>query len=65
MVYDSYFIIFGFSEIRLKLNERKVGSNLGAARHSFRTNERSAKILLGIEEKEMDVEQFEVHQVYF
>ena len=37
VVYDSYFIIFGSSEIRLKLSERKVVSNLGAAHHSFRT----------------------------
>ena len=47
VTYDTYFFIFGNSEIRIKHGEFKVFSNFGIAQASYIPNGSSVKDLLG------------------
>ena len=63
--YDPFFIIFGNSEIRLKIPETKVYSNLGIVNRCFQTNEKTPEKLFGSPERDNEAEQYEIYSVYF
>lgn len=46
--YDSYYIIFGNSEIRIKSLEKKVFSNFGIGNGFYASNGLKADVLLGM-----------------
>lgn len=65
MSYDEYYIIFGNSEIRLKSLELTIFSNFGISNGFFLTRGFGVEALLCNPNREVPIETFELHQVYF
>ena len=48
-VYDDFFILFGNSELKIKVHEKKIESNLGIVYRYFDTgNHKNPKVLFGM-----------------
>jgi hypothetical protein len=67
VTWDSFFLIIGNSEVRLKHQEWKVFSNFGIANSYFNPNGSTVNDLLGQGKDTRDVKilGFEIHQVIF
>ena len=66
VTYDTYFLIFGNSEIRIKHGEFKVFANFGIANGFFIPNGDNVKDILGAgKEREVKIIGFEDFQVFF
>ena len=62
--YDSYFLIFGNSEIRIRAQEKKVYSNFGITASTFDPEGLSYKEFLGTEGgNEVEIESYEIYQI--
>ena len=64
MNYDSYFLIYGNSELRVKSGERRLYSNFGVNSAYFNSRGQSVNAMLG-EGKTNDVElvNYEIHEL--
>ena len=65
-VHDDFFILFGNSELKIKVHETKIESNLGIVYKYFDTgSHKNPKVLFGVEEKSTILECYEIYQVSF
>jgi hypothetical protein len=66
MIYDSYYLIFGLSEIRIKLYEKILYSNFGNSNGHFDSLKHNADVLLGIKDsKEVKMTNYEIYSLSF
>ena len=66
VTFDSFFLIFGNSEVRLKHGEWKVFCNFGIANGFFNAQGATVNELLGEgKEREVKISAYEVHRVLF
>jgi hypothetical protein len=66
VTYDDYYLIFGNSELRIKSQEQRIFSNFSIANAYFNPKGHKVDVLLGdAGNREVDMEHFEVHQVFF
>jgi hypothetical protein len=66
ITYDSFYLIIGNSEIRLKQGEQKVFCNFGINNGHYNSKGSSVDDLIGEgKERETSIQGYEVHQVTF
>lgn len=64
--YDNYFILFGNSELKIKINDLKIDSNLGIVHRYFKTGgHKNPNVLFGIEDRSFLMDCYEVFEVEF
>ena len=61
---DTYFIIIGSSELRLKYTEKKFFSNFGVANGTFEANGFTKQQFLGIQEPNISEVEFQTYEIY-
>ena len=65
-VYDDFFLLFGNSELKVKVHETKIESNLGIVFKFYDTgSHKNPKVLFGSEEKASVIDCYEIFQVHF
>jgi hypothetical protein len=66
MIYDKYFLIFGNAEVRVRTGEARVFSNFGIMSSYFDARkERVGSLLHDGSNNEVDVINYEIHEVFF
>jgi hypothetical protein len=61
--YDDYYLIFGNSEICIKVNDMHVLSNFAIQARHFNSKSRDVAFFLGSSEREVEMKIFEIYQV--
>lgn len=66
MTYDTFFLIFGNSELRLKHGEAKFFTNFGIANSFYESNGEKYTVLSGeSSQREEPLDNFEIFKVHF
>jgi hypothetical protein len=66
MVYDSYFLIFGNTELRIKTGEKTVFSNFGIMRFYYNSRGKKVQDLICEEgTRETGIQSNEIYQILF
>lgn len=65
VVWDDYYMIFGSSDLRLKTGELRLFSNFGINSSNYNSEGYTYKVLLGDEEREVDIDTYEIFQIKF
>jgi hypothetical protein len=61
--YDDYYIIFGNSEICIKVNDMHVLSNFAIQARHFNSKNRDVNFFLGDTKREAEMKIYEIYQV--
>lgn len=59
--YDDYFLIIGNSELRIRVNEKKIYSHFGVSNGIFNTDGRKVIDFLGVQAVETELETYEIY----
>ena len=63
-LYDDYFILFGNSELKIKVHDNHIESNLGIVYRYFDSGtHKNPQVLFGSAEKTSTIKSYEVYQV--